>query len=165
MSVTEHRADTPSAICCFLLTISDTRTADTDASGDALQALLIARGCTIGGRRIVRDEPAMVRDLIVEQAGRVDVVITTGGTGLTSRDSTIEAIEGVLQKRIAGFGELFRMLSYQRIGAAAMMSRAAAGTIGRTAVFALPGSIDAVTLAMEELIVPEIGHVVRELRR
>jgi molybdopterin adenylyltransferase len=92
-------------------------------------------------------------------------VITTGGTGITSRDSTYEAITSVLDKRLDGFGELFRMLSYEEIGSAAMLSRAVAGTIGRTAVFSLPGSQHAVKLAMEKLIVPEIGHVVRELRR
>jgi molybdenum cofactor biosynthesis protein B len=106
-----------------------------------------------------------VRQLVLEQAGRADVVITTGGTGITSRDSTYEAITGILQKHLDGFGELFRMLSYEEIGAAAMMSRACAGTIGRTAVFSLPGSENAVRLAMTKLILPEIGHLVRELRR
>jgi len=165
VSVQAHRADHPEEIRCFILTISDTRTRDNDLSGDTIARLLEARGCTLAGRRIVRDEPAVVREIVAEQAGRVDVVITTGGTGLTSRDSTIEAIDSLLQKRIVGFGELFRMLSYPRIGPAAMMSRAIAGTIERTAIFSLPGSVDAVTLAMEELIGPELGHVVRELRR
>ena len=165
MSVTEHRAQSPDAISCYVLTISDTRTSDTDQSGAAIESALRGRGCTIAGRTIVRDEPLLVRSILTEQAGTVDVVITTGGTGISARDSTYEAIDALLDKRLDGFGELFRMLSHREIGAAAMLSRACAGTIGRTAVFALPGSLDAVRLAMSELILPEIGHVVRELRR
>jgi molybdenum cofactor biosynthesis protein B len=117
------------------------------------------------GRQIVRDEPALVRDVVQRAAAGADVVITTGGTGITSRDSTFEAIESLLHKRLDGFGELFRMLSYQEIGAAAMLSRASAGTVGRAAVFSVPGSEHAVRLAVTKLILPEIGHVVRELRR
>jgi molybdenum cofactor biosynthesis protein B len=95
----------------------------------------------------------------------VDVVITTGGTGITSRDSTYEAIDGLLEKRLDGFGELFRMLSYAEIGAAAMLTRATAGLAGGTIVIALPGSEPAVRLGMEKLVLPEIGHLVREARR
>ncbi len=165
MSVSDHRRDVPRTIACFVLTISDTRTEANDTSGDAIAAALAQGGHQLAGRRIVRDDPDTVRRIVVEQAGRVDVVITTGGTGITSRDSTYEAIAGLLQKRLDGFGELFRMLSYEDIGAAAMMSRACAGTIERTAVFSLPGSENAVRLAMTKLILPEIGHLVRELRR
>jgi len=165
MSVADHRRTSPTEISCFVLTISDTRTEANDTSGDAIAGALRGAGHLLAGRRIVRDEPATVRDLVLEQAGAVDVVITTGGTGITSRDSTYEAISGVLEKRIDGFGELFRMLSFPEIGAAAMMSRACAGTIARTAVFSLPGSENAVRLAMRELILPELGHVVRELSR
>ena len=106
------------------------------------------------GRRLVRDEPETVRDVVLQQAGTVDVVIATGGTGLTSRDSTYEAIAGVLHKRIDGFGELFRALSFAEIGSAAMLSRACAGTIDRTAIFSLPGSENAVRLAMTRLDPP-----------
>jgi molybdenum cofactor biosynthesis protein B len=165
VSVTDHRRSAPAAISCFVLTISDSRTEANDTSGNAIVSALQTAGHLVSGRRIVRDEPFIVRNLVMEQAGNVDVVITTGGTGLTSRDSTYEAISGVLNKRIDGFGELFRMLSFPDIGAAAMLTRACAGTIGRTAVFSLPGSEAAVRLAMSQLIVPEIGHVVRELRR
>jgi molybdopterin adenylyltransferase len=165
VSVAEHRRTSPAEISCFVLTISDTRTEDNDTSGDAITGALREAGHLVTGRRIVRDEPAIVRDLVLQQAGAVDIVITTGGTGITSRDSTYEAISSVLEKRIDGFGELFRMLSFPEIGAAAMMSRACAGTIGRTAVFSLPGSENAVRLAMRELILPELGHVVRELSR
>jgi molybdenum cofactor biosynthesis protein B len=102
---------------------------------------------------------------VQDASAGAQVVITTGGTGITARDSTYEAIAGLLDKRLDGFGELFRMLSYQEIGSAAMLSRACAGTIGRTAVFSLPGSEHAVRLAMDKLILPEIGHVVREISR
>ena len=165
MSVTEHRAQSPTTISCFVLTISDTRAAENDTSGDAIADALTTAGWTVAGRRIVRDEPFLVRNVLMEQAGTVDAVITTGGTGISTRDSTYEAITALLQKRLDGFGELFRMLSYNEIGSAAMLSRACAGIIGRTAVFSLPGSVDAVRLGMNALIVPELAHVVRELRR
>jgi len=165
VSVSDHRRDAPASIRCFVLTISDTRTDATDTSGNAIVAALEQANHHVVGRRLVRDDPATVRDLILEQAGTVDVVIATGGTGLTSRDSTYEAISGVLHKRIDGFGELFRALSFSEIGSAAMLSRACAGTIGRTAVFSLPGSENAVRLAMTRLILPELGHIASELRR
>ncbi len=150
---------------CFVVTISDTRTQSNDVSGDAIVELLKSRGHELAGRRLVRDDPAAVRDAVRAGAATAAVVITTGGTGVTSRDSTYEAIAGLLDKRLDGFGELFRVLSYDEVGSAAMMSRACAGTIGRTAVFALPGSENAVRLAMEKLILPEVGHIVRELTR
>lgn len=150
---------------CLVVTISDTRTEANDSSGSAIVELLTAAGHEIVARRIVRDEPAMVLEALRSANGAADVVITTGGTGITSRDKTVEAIESVLDKRLDGFGELFRVLSYEQIGAAAMLSRASAGTMGRVAVFALPGSEHAVRLAITKLILPEIGHVVRELRR
>jgi molybdenum cofactor biosynthesis protein B len=106
-----------------------------------------------------------VRQVLTSRTGSVDVLITTGGTGITSRDSTYEAIATLLEKRLDGFGELFRMLSFSEIGSAAMLTRACAGTLGKTAVFSLPGSEHAVRLGMTKLILPEIGHVVRELRR
>jgi molybdenum cofactor biosynthesis protein B len=165
VSVSEHRQTVLATIACFVVTISDTRTEANDTSGDAIATALEAAGHELAGRRIVRDDPDTVRQTVLDQAGRVDVVITTGGTGITSRDSTYEALAGILHKRLDGFGELFRMLSYPDIGAAAMMSRACAGTIGRTAVFSLPGSENAVRLAMTKLILPELGHLVRELRR
>jgi molybdopterin adenylyltransferase len=165
MSVQIHRKDAPASVACFVLTISDTRSAADDASGDAIVEMLTGAGHAVTGRSIVRDDPAAVRAVAAEQASAVQAIITTGGTGITSRDSTYEAIAGLLDKRLDGFGELFRMLSYEEIGSAAILSRACAGTIGRTAVFALPGSEHAVRLAMTRLILPEIGHVVRELNR
>ena len=165
MSVATHRKNAPASVRCFVLTVSDTRTVETDASGAAIAQALTDAGHDIVGRRIVRDEPATVREIVRTESRDAEVILTTGGTGITSRDSTYEAIAAILDKRLDGFGELFRMLSYQQIGAAAMLSRACAGSIGTTAVFALPGSENAVRLAMEKLILPELGHVVRELRR
>jgi molybdopterin adenylyltransferase len=160
-----HRADAPASVRCFVLTISDTRTDATDASGDLIVSALTSAGHELTGRRIVSDDPQLVTETVRAAATDADVVITTGGTGITSRDSTYEAITGLLDKRLDGFGELFRMLSYQDIGAAAMLSRACAGTMGRTVVFSLPGSSKAVALALDRLILPEIGHIVREVRR
>ena len=148
-----------------MFTISDTRSEADDKSGDAIVELLKGAGHELLGRRIVRDDPAMVRGAVRSQVANADVIITTGGTGITSRDTSYEAITALLGKRLDGFGELFRMLSFQEIGTAAMLSRACAGTLDRTVVFSLPGSEHAVRLAMTKLILPEIGHLVRELRR
>jgi molybdenum cofactor biosynthesis protein B len=163
MTAVLHRKDAPKSVRCFVLTISDSRTAATDASGNAIVAALESAGHVLAGRQIVRDDPYAVQEAV--KSASADVVITTGGTGITSRDGTYEALSGIFEKRLDGFGELFRMLSYEQIGSAAMMSRASAGVIGRTAIFSLPGSEHAVRLAMEKLIIPEIGHIVRELRR
>jgi molybdenum cofactor biosynthesis protein B len=167
MSVEDHKAQAPESVACFILTVSDTRTLDNDTSGQAIAQLLEAAGHTVTGRLVVRDEPkdvmAAVRTSIA--LGLARVTITTGGTGITSRDSTYEAITALLDKRLDGFGELFRSLSYADIGAAAMLSRACAGTVDRHAIFMLPGSEHAVRLAMTKLIVPELGHIARELGR
>ena len=165
MSHQQHKAAGPARVRCFILTVSDTRTADTDTSGRAIAELLTGAGHDVAGSAIVKDEPDDVLRLVSNQLGVVDVVITTGGTGLTSRDSTYEALAALLEKRLDGFGELFRMLSYQDIGSAAMMSRAVAGTVSGTFVAALPGSEGAVRLAMEKLLLPELRHVVQQLRR
>jgi molybdenum cofactor biosynthesis protein B len=149
------------------LTVSDTRTPNTDTSGLAIRDLLAAAGHEVVGQAIVRDEPDQVRAAIKEQLAdeRVQVVITTGGTGISSRDGTYEVIDKLLEKRLDGFGELFRMLSFQEIGAAAMMSRATAGTVQRRAIFVLPGSENAVRLATSRLIIPELAHVVQQLSK
>jgi molybdopterin adenylyltransferase len=165
VSVATHRKEAPASVRCFVLTISDTRTAETDTSGDAIAQALASAGHEVVGRRIVRDDPVTVREIVRAESRNVPVIVTTGGTGITSRDSTYEAISTLLDKRLDGFGELFRMLSYEQIGSAAMLSRACAGSIGTTAIFALPGSEQAVRLAMDKLVLPEIGHVVRELQR
>ena len=150
---------------CAVLTISDTRANETDVSGRAIVELLEGAGHIVAKRQILRDEPMDVRDAVLANVGGVDAIITTGGTGITSRDSTYEAVEGILEKYLDGFGELFRYLSFQEIGSAAMMTRATAGVARGTAIFLLPGSEHAVRLGMTKLILPELGHVVRELRR
>ena len=165
MSSEQHRQTSPASARCFVLSISDSRTANTDSSGDAIVSGLAGAGHEVLGRGLVKDDPDAVRAALDTLPAGTQVVITSGGTGITTRDSTYEAIAGRLDKRLDGFGELFRMLSYAEIGAAAMLSRACAGTIGRTAVFSLPGSEHAVRLAMTRLILPELGHVVRELSR
>ena len=157
----------PTGVRVFVLTVSDTRTDATDRSGRAIVELLLAAGHEVAGTAIEPDEPASVAALVRQRAAvaDVDAIITTGGTGLTSRDSTFEAIDALLHKRLPGFGELFRMLSYHEIGAAAMLSRACAGTIGRVVVISLPGSENAVRLAMTKLVVPELGHLVQQSRK
>ena len=167
MSHVEHKAYAPASVACYVLTVSDTRTPDTDSGGRAIRELLEGAGHAVVGHTIVRDDPAQVTAAVRQQLadGQARIIVTTGGTGITSRDGTFEAIDGLLEKRLDGFGELFRMLSFQQIGSAAMMSRATAGTAGRTAIFVLPGSPDAVRLAMTRLILPELGHVVQQLNR
>jgi molybdenum cofactor biosynthesis protein B len=163
----EHKATAPASVSCFVITVSDTRTEATDRGGRAIADILTSAGHQIVGRTIVRDDPELVRDAVGRQIANPDVqvVITTGGTGIASRDSTFEAISSLLQKRLDGFGELFRMLSYQQIGAAAMMSRACAGLAAGRIVVSLPGSEAAVRLALEKLLLPELGHLVREASR
>ena len=167
MSFASHRAKAPASVRCYVITVSDTRTEDTDTGGKAVVDLLTAAGHTVVAKRIVQDDPAEVAALVKLQAAteHVDVIITTGGTGITRRDSTFEAIDGLLEKRLPGFGELFRMLSFEEIGPAAMLSRATAGTCRGKVVVALPGSENAVRLALTRLLVPELGHLVAETRR
>jgi molybdenum cofactor biosynthesis protein B len=167
MSHLDHKATSPASVRCYVLTISDTRVEGTDTSGRAIAELLEASGHHVAGRTIVKDDPIAIRSTITKQldGAPVQVIITTGGTGITSRDSTYEVVSNLLEKRLEGFGELFRMLSYGEIGAAAMMSRACAGTAMGKIIISLPGSENAVRLAMNKLIVPELGHLVRELSR
>ncbi len=157
----------PPSVTCVVLTVSDTRTPDTDTSGRAIRELLARGGHSVASATIVPDEPALVTHAVAAAIARADaqVVIITGGTGLTSRDGSYEAIDALLDKRLDGFGELFRMLSYHDIGPAAMLSRATAGTSGRTAIFLLPGSEKAVRLAMDKLILPELGHIVQQVSK
>ncbi len=152
---------------CLVLTVSDTRTLETDTSGQAIASLLKAAGHTVAARELVPDDPVKVAEAIRAHLGRKDVraVITTGGTGITSRDTTYDAVTAMFEKKMDGFGELFRMLSYGQVGAAAMLSRACAGVVTGCVVFVLPGAEAAVRLAMEKLILPELGHVVREMSR
>jgi molybdenum cofactor biosynthesis protein B len=167
MSHLHHKATSPASVRCYVLTISDTRTPTTDTSGIAIVELLQANGHEVAGRAIVRDDPDAIRAAVQTQLDDVaaQVIITTGGTGITSRDSTYEVVCNLLEKRLEGFGELFRMLSYQEIGPSAMMSRACAGTAHGKIIVSLPGSENAVRLGMTELLLPELGHLVRELSR
>jgi molybdenum cofactor biosynthesis protein B len=167
VSHVEHKQHAPRSVRCAIITISDTRTVETDTGGAAIASLLLAAGHEVAGRSIVKDDPAQVTAAIEHRldSGEAQVIITTGGTGITSRDSTYEAVSALLDKRLDGFGELFRMLSYQEIGAAAMLSRACAGLIRGRIVVALPGSEAAVRLAMDRLLLPELGHLVREASR
>jgi molybdenum cofactor biosynthesis protein B len=163
----EHKATAPTTLGCWVLTISDTKTPETDTSGALIRERLTAAGHRVVGSSIVRDEPADVQRIIREAVAdaSVQVVIMTGGTGITSRDSTFEAVEAMLDKRLPGFGELFRMLSFQEIGAAAMLSRAQMGIHARRIVVSLPGSPNACRLALDKLLLPEMGHLVREVSR
>ena len=167
MSQEEHKSHAPASVRCFVLTVSDTRTDATDTGGRAIRLLLESAGHVVIGQALVRDDPDAVTSVVTRQLedARTQVIVTTGGTGITSRDGTFEAIDRLLEKRLTGFGELFRMLSFEQIGAAAMMSRATAGTAAGKAIFVLPGSPDAVRLAMTRLIIPELGHVVQQLSR
>jgi molybdenum cofactor biosynthesis protein B len=162
----EHRQEAPRRIAIFVVTASDTRGEAEDESGRFLRERVAAAGHALAGYRIVKDEPAQLRAALDDAAAAgADAVVVNGGTGIAGRDRTYEAIAGVLEKRLDGFGELFRMLSYAEIGSAAMLSRAVAGVWGGRAVFSVPGSRAAVRLAWEKLIGPEVGHVVRELRK
>lgn len=168
MSATHHRHAGPRAadIHVAVITVSDTRTLQTDESGSLAEALTEKAGFHVTRRDLVRDEPteiaARVRALL--DGHDVDAVLLTGGTGVAGRDATVEALSPLFERRLEGFGELFRMLSYAEVGAAAMLSRAAGGTIGRVAVFAMPGSPAAVQLALGKLILPELRHLIGQLR-
>ena len=162
----EHRSDAPTHVACVVLTCSDSRAHADDVSGRALREGLEAAGHTVVGQTVVRDEPEEIRAAVERGLqGGARAVLVTGGTGITRRDQTVEAIRPLLEKEIPGFGELFRMLSFQEIGSAAWLSRALAGTVRGTLVFVLPGSPNAVRLALDRLILPELGHAVRELSR
>jgi molybdenum cofactor biosynthesis protein B len=167
MAVEQHKAQAPSSVSCFVLTVSDTRTAQNNTSGQAIAQLLEGAGHAVSGSAIVKDNPEDVTATVRAQLANpaTQVIITTGGTGVTSRDGTYEAVTALFEKRLDGFGELFRMLSFQEIGSAAMMSRATAGTAARKAIFVLPGSENAVRLALTRLIIPELGHVVQQVTK
>ena len=162
--VESHRSEGPAAVRVAILTVSDTRTEATDASGRRIGELCRAAGHAVIDHRIVADEVRLVQGW-VQAADAADVLIITGGTGVSPRDVTIEAVEPLFSKAVPGFGELFRMLSFAEIGSAALMSRAAAGLVGRVVVFALPGSAKAVDLAMTRLVIPELGHLVGQARK
>jgi molybdenum cofactor biosynthesis protein B len=163
-AVKQHQHSAPRALGCAVVTVSDTRTQATDGGGDLLAELLTGAGHRVVSREIVRDEVEAIRAAAERALASADcrALLLTGGTGTSPRDVTPEAVRPLLERELPGFGELFRMLSFREIGAAAMLSRAFAGSRGAKAVFALPGSPAAIRLALEQLVLPELGHVVGE---
>lgn len=167
LSAAEHRQSAPSAVRCAVVTVSDTRTLATDTSGPLIGAGLQDAGHTVIEHALVPDEPVAIAECVTKLAARddIDAVLVTGGTGIAARDQTPEAIGPLLTKTLPGYGELLRWLSYQEIGPAAMLSRACGGLIEGTLVLTMPGSTAAVRLAMDKLILPELGHLVKLARR
>jgi molybdopterin adenylyltransferase len=166
MSVHEHKEKGKKSIRCFVITVSDTRDESTDTSGQTIKKFLADEAHEATGYRIVKDEPVEIEKLLNEALGRsdVDAVIVNGGTGIAPRDGTYEVVSRFVEKKLDGFGEIFRYLSYLDIGSAAVMSRATAGTARGKVLISVPGSSGAVKLAMEKLILPEIRHMVSQLQ-
>lgn len=168
MSSIEHKLHAPAKVFCKIITVSDTRTPDTDKSGQLISELIQNAGHEVVQYEIIPDEETLIKSAVVSgcKSSEIDVVLLNGGTGIAKRDVTIEAVQSLLEKEIPGFGELFRMLSYQEdIGSSAILSRAIGGVADDTVIFSMPGSAGAVNLAMEKLIIPELGHVVREVKK
>jgi molybdopterin adenylyltransferase len=163
----EHRSQSPATVKCVVITVSDTRTLATDTGGQTIVDLLVRNGQEVVQRHIIRDDPEPMHELLTAlvQLPDVDAILLTGGTGLGGRDQTFETVSRQLTKPLPGYGELFRMLSYAEVGPAAMLSRAVGGVVERVVVLTMPGSQAGVRLAMEKLILPELGHLVREARR
>lgn len=155
------------SISCAIITISDTRTKETDKSGNLIEQLLGDANHTVGYYAIIKDEPSQIQEQIeiLRQNREISAIILNGGTGIAPRDTTYDAIEKLLEKTLPGFGELFRFLSYQEIGSRAMASRAVAGVYKNKLIFSLPGSSNAVKLGMEKLILPELVHLVGQLKK
>ncbi|WP_163539188.1 molybdenum cofactor biosynthesis protein B [Gracilibacillus sp. YIM 98692] len=163
-----HKAEAPKSVACKIITVSDTRTEETDKSGKLMKQYLKTHHHQVHAYQVVKDEQEEIRKAIEDGTANpyIDAILINGGTGIAKRDVTIEVVEQLLDKEIPGFGEIFRMLSYQEdIGSAAILSRATAGVANHTAIFSTPGSSGAVKLAMEHLIIPEIGHVMREINK
>lgn len=166
-SVKEHREAAPDSIGCAVVTVSDTRDESTDSSGRVMIDSLEAAGHRVVLYRIVRDEPSELLDVLdaCKQRAEIQAILFNGGTGIASRDTTFDVLAGEIEKELPGFGELFRMLSWDEIGPAAMLSRATAGVYAGRMIFSTPGSSNAVRLAMDRLIVPELGHLVYEVTK
>jgi molybdenum cofactor biosynthesis protein B len=163
----QHEKQGPQHVRCAVITVSDTRTQETDTGGQSVIHHLTAAGHQVVAREIIPDDPARVKPLLVSLQSRddVDAILMTGGTGITSRDLTYETVSSLLTKPLPGYGEIFRMLSYQEIGPAAILSRALGGLFGRKVLLTMPGSPAAVKLAMEKIIIPELPHLMREAGR
>jgi molybdenum cofactor biosynthesis protein B len=166
-AVNEHRAAAPEALNLAVITVSDSRTLDTDTSGALIVTLAEEAGHRIVERSIVRDEPGEMTPLLerIAAEGGVHAVLVTGGTGISPRDQTYETVSALLTKPLPGYGELFRMLSFAEIGPACLLSRAVGGVMGRLVILVMPGSRAAVELAMRRIILPELPHIVREARK
>ena len=163
----QHKQQAPRAITCAVLTVSDTRSLNTDRGGAEIIRRLEAHGHTIAARDICADDPTLITGCINGWRNELapDAILVTGGTGISPRDHTYETISQILTKPIPGYGELFRWLSYQEIGSAAMLSRTVGGLVDRTLVLTMPGSPAAVQLAMDKLILPELGHLVQQAHK
>ena len=166
-AATEHRQSAPAALTLAVMTVSDTRTLETDTSGALIVSLAENAGHRIVERLIVPDEPSQMRPILVDLSSRADVdaILATGGTGISPRDQTFETVCSLMNRPLPGFGELFRMLSYAQIGPASILSRAVGGLIGRVPILVMPGSRAAVELAMTKIILPELPHIVGEARK
>ena len=164
MSVEEHHRHGRKSLKVGVLTASDSRSAETDESGHLIGDLLTGAGHRIEYYEVLPDDPERIRKAVLDHLPALDAIIVNGGTGIAARDSTIEAVRALLDKELEGFGELFRYLSYQEIGSAALLSRALAGIAGGKIVASLPGSPDACRLAMEKLLIPELGHMAHLLK-
>ncbi|MCO5219857.1 MAG: MogA/MoaB family molybdenum cofactor biosynthesis protein [Thermomicrobiales bacterium] len=166
-STEQHRAEGRISVGVAVLTVSDTRTREDDGSGRLIREHLGFRGHEILGYEIVKDEEVAIRETLCGWLSdtQVQAIIINGGTGIAGRDVTIPVVQSLIEKEMPGFGEIFRMLSYQEVGAASMLSRATAGVSNGTLIFALPGSTNAVRLALEKLIGPELGHIVYEITK
>ncbi len=162
-----HKEKARTGVSCGVITVSDTRTKETDKSGQLILKFLGEAGHNAKAYHIIADEPNLIQPLLEELLGRddIDALIVNGGTGVAKRDVTFDVVDRIIEKRLPGFGELFRMFSYEEIGSAAMLSRAVAGTVRGTALFSMPGSSGAVRLGMERLILPEMPHIVYELNK
>ena len=163
----EHQQQGPQSIRCAVITVSDTRSLETDTGGQTVIHHLTAAGHKIAAREIIPDDPARMQPLLLSLQARddIDAILMTGGTGISSRDQTYETVTALLDKPLPGYGELFRLLSYQEIGSAAILSRAVGGLLGRKVLLTMPGSPAAVRLAMEKIIIPQIPHLLREAKR
>jgi molybdenum cofactor biosynthesis protein B len=167
MSYHEHKRLENKAVGCAVLVTSDSRTEETDESGKLIKQRLQDKGHKVVYYTILKNDAAILKNKIVEliQQEEVQVIITSGGTGLSHKDVTVDTVQAILEKSLDGFGELFRQLTYQELGTASIMSRATAGVIRGKIIICFPGSLGAATLAMDKIILPEIGHLVREATR
>ncbi|MBD2570464.1 MogA/MoaB family molybdenum cofactor biosynthesis protein [Anabaena lutea] len=167
MKLQPHPDSQEITVTCAVITVSDTRTTETDKSGQLIQKLLLSANYAVGVYKIIKDEPAQIQAQIelLGKSANIDALIFNGGTGIAPRDTTYDAIEKLLEKTLPGFGELFRFLSYQEIGSRAIASRAVAGIYKNKLIFSLPGSSNAVLLGMEKLILPELVHLVTQMQK